>query len=132
MDAIASATRDDILAIHGMGETIADSVTAWFGNAAARRLVEKLRRRGLNFEEPRPKTTGALKGMTFVLTGTLESLSREQATELIESNGGKVTSGVSKKTSYVVAGTDPGSKLEKAKALGVRVIGERELRELLT
>jgi DNA ligase (NAD+) len=132
MDALASATKDDILAIHGMGETIADSVTAWFGNAAARRLIEKLRRRGLNFEEPRQQTSGALRGMTLVLTGTLETLSREQATELIESSGGKVTSGVSKKTSFVVAGADPGSKLEKARALGVKVIGERELKDLLS
>jgi DNA ligase (NAD+) len=132
MDDIAKATRDEILAIHGIGETIADSVTAWFANPGAKRLVEKLRLRELNFEEPRQQTTGALRGMTFVLTGTLETLSREQATDLIEASGGKVTSGVSKKTSYVVAGADPGSKLEKARALGVPVIGEQELRKLLT
>jgi DNA ligase (NAD+) len=114
-----------------MGETIAKSVTEWFGNAAARRLIEKLRRRGLNFEEPRQKTTGALRAMTFVLTGTLDTLSREQATELIEAHGGKVTSGVSKKTSFVVAGTEPGSKLEKARTLGVKVIGEAELKALV-
>lgn len=131
MDALATASKDDILAIHGMGETIADSVTGWFRNAAARRLIEKLRRRGLTFDEPRPKTTGALKGMTFVLTGTLETLSRDQASELIEAHGGKVTSGVSKKTSYVVAGSEPGSKLEKARALGVQVIGEKGLKDLL-
>jgi DNA ligase (NAD+) len=107
-------------------------VTEWFGNAAARRLVEKLRRRGLTLEEPRQQTTGALRGMTFVLTGTLESLSRDAASELIESNGGKVTSGVSKKTSYVVAGEEPGSKLEKAKTLGVPVIDERGLRKLIS
>ena len=132
MDDIAKATRDEILAIHGIGEAIADSVTGWFANPAARRLVEKLRRGELNFEEPRQKTTGALRGMTFVLTGTLDTLSREQAADLIEANGGKVTSGVSKKTSYVVAGADPGSKLEKATTLGVPVIGEQELRRLLT
>ncbi len=131
MDALASASKDDILAIHGMGEAIADSVTGWFGQAAARRLIEKLRRRGLTFDEPRPKTSGALKGTTFVLTGTLDTLSREQATELIEAHGGKVTSGVSKKTTYVVAGADPGSKLEKARALGVRVIDEKGLKDLL-
>jgi DNA ligase (NAD+) len=133
LDAIAGATREDVLAIHGMGEAIADSVTAWFANASARRLIEKLRRRELTFDEPRPTTTGggALRGMTVVLTGTLETLSREQATELIETNGGKVTSGVSKKTSFVVAGSDAGSKLEKARALGVKVIDERELKELL-
>ena len=131
MDAIAAASVDDILAIHGMGSTIAESVTAWFGNAGARRLVEKLRRRGLTFEEPRQKATGALRGMTIVLTGTLEKLSRERATELIEANGGKVTNSVSKKTSYLVAGSDAGSKLQKAQELGVKVIDEASLMELL-
>ena len=131
LDALAQATRDDILAIHGMGETIADSVTQWFGNAAARRLIEKLRRRGLNFEEPRQKSSGAMKGMTVVLTGTLETLSREDATERIEGCGGKVTSSVSKKTSLLVAGSDAGSKLQKAQELGVRVIDEKTLLEML-
>ncbi|MGH7677209.1 MAG: NAD-dependent DNA ligase LigA [Gemmatimonadaceae bacterium] len=131
MDDIANARADDILAIHGMGETLAESVTQWFANAGARRLIEKLRRRGLNFEEPRQKTSGALKGMTVVLTGTLESLSRERATELIETNGGKVTSSVSKKTAFLVAGADAGSKLQKAQELGVRVIDEAKLLEML-
>jgi DNA ligase (NAD+) len=131
MDALMTASKDDILAIHGMGETIANSVTSWFGNAGARRLIEKLRRRGVTFEEPRTKTSGALKGKTVVLTGTLESFSREQATELVESHGGKVTSSVSKKTSFVVAGTDAGSKLQKAKDLGVQVIDEAQLKEML-
>jgi DNA ligase (NAD+) len=131
MDELANAREEDILAIHGMGETIAKSVTGWFGNAAARRLIEKLRRRGLTFEEPRQKTSDVFKGMTVVLTGTLDSLSRERATELIESNGGKVTSSVSKKTSFLVAGSDAGSKLQKAQELGVRVIDEQKLLELL-
>jgi DNA ligase (NAD+) len=133
VDELAKASEEDVLAIHGMGGAIATAVTTWFADPAARRLIEKLRRRGLNFEEPRQKTTGggALKGMTLVVTGTLETMSREQATELIEANGGKVTSGVSKKTSFVVAGTDPGSKLEKARALGVRVIDEHELQRLV-
>ena len=131
MDAIAAASTDDILAIHGMGDAIAESVTAWFGNAAARRLLEKLRRRGLNFEEPRPKTTGALKGMTVVLTGTLAKLSREDATQLIEAHGGKVTSSVSRKTSFLVAGSDAGSKLQKAQDLGVKVIDETKLMAML-
>ena len=131
MDDLTRATAEDVLAIHGMGETIARSLTDWFKNPQAKRLVERLRKRGLNLEEPRQKTTGALRGMTFVLTGTLDTLSREQATELVEANGGKVTSGVSKKTSFVVAGAEPGSKLEKARTLGVKVIGERELVKLV-
>jgi DNA ligase (NAD+) len=131
MDDLVKASEDDVLAIHGMGETIARSVTDWFGYAAAKKLIERLRKRGLTFEEPRQKTTGALRGMTFVLTGTLDTLSREQATELVEAHGGKVTSGVSKKTSFVVAGAEPGSKLEKARSLGVKVIGETELLKLV-
>ena len=131
MDELAKAGTDDLLAIHGMGETLAKSVTEWFGKAASRRLVEKLRRRELTFDEPRSKMTGVLRGMTVVLTGSLESLSRDQAAELVEANGGKVTSGVSKKTSFVVAGAEPGSKLEKAKALGVKIMDERELLKLL-
>jgi DNA ligase (NAD+) len=131
MDALASASEDEILAIHGMGETLAKSVTGWFRNASARRLIEKLRRRSLTLEEPRQKTSGALKGMTVVLTGTLQSFSREKATELIEANGGKVTSSISKKTTYLVAGSDAGSKLQKAQELGVQVIDEQKLAELL-
>jgi DNA ligase (NAD+) len=131
MDAIATASSDDILDIHGMGETIADSVTGWFRDAAARRLIEKLRRRGLNFEEPRQKSSGTLKGKTLVLTGTLPTLSREQASELIEAHGGKVTNSVSKKTTYLVAGSDAGSKLQKARELGVAVLDEQELMALL-
>jgi len=127
MDDLAKASVDDILAIHGMGDTIAQSVSDWFRNSGAKKLIDRLRKRGLNFEEPRQKTTGALRGMTVVLTGTLDSLSREQATELVEAHGGKVTSGVSKKTSFVVAGAEAGSKLEKARSLGVRIIGEAEL-----
>jgi DNA ligase (NAD+) len=127
MEALENATEEDVLAIHGMGETIAKSVTEWFRNKQARKLVDRLRQRGVNPEEPRQKSTGALKGTTVVLTGTLPTLSREQATEIIESNGGKVTSSVSKKTSFVVAGEDAGSKLEKARTLGVKVIDEKEL-----
>jgi DNA ligase (NAD+) len=131
MDELLNAREDDILSIHGMGETLAKSVTSWFGNPAARRLIEKLRRRGLSFEEPRQKTSGALRGMTFVLTGTLDGLSREQATELIEASGGKVTSSVSKKTTFLVAGSDAGSKLQKAQQLGVKVLDEKKLLELV-
>ena len=131
MDALAAATVDDILAVRGVGETIAESVVAWFKSRAARRLVERLRERGLNFEEPRPVAGTALKGQIFVLTGTLPTLSRDQATELIEAHGGRVTSGVSKKTNVLIAGADAGSKLEKARELGIKIIDEAELRRLV-
>ena len=127
MDALAAATVDDILAVRGVGETIAESVVSWFKDRAAKRLIERLRKRGLNFVEPRPVAGTALRGQIFVLTGTLPTLTRDQATELIESNGGRVTSSVSKKTDVVVAGADAGSKLEKARALGIEIIDEAEL-----
>ena len=127
MDALASASTEDISSVHGMGEAIATSLVDWFQGVSARQLIERLRERGLTLDEPRQATGGALKGMTVVITGTLPSLSRERATELIEGNGGKVTSSVSKKTTFVLAGADAGSKLEKARTLGVDVIDEAEL-----
>jgi DNA ligase (NAD+) len=127
MDALAAASVDDILAVRGVGETIAESVVSWFKDKVARRLVERLRRRGLNFEEPKPVAGTALRGQIFVLTGTLPTLTREQATELIESHGGRVTSGVSKKTNVLLAGAEAGSKLEKARELGIEIIDEAEL-----
>lgn len=131
MDALMEATEEDILGVHGIGETIAQSIVAYFSDAAARRLIAKLRRRGLTLDEPRPKSGGALKGCTVVVTGTLPTLSRDGVTELIEANGGRVTSSVSKKTSFVVAGSEPGSKLEKARSLGVEIIDEAQLLERL-
>jgi DNA ligase (NAD+) len=90
-------------------------------------LIDRLRERGLTFDEPQTHTGSALKGAAVVITGTLPTLSREQASALVESNGGRVSSSVSKKTSFVVAGEEAGSKLEKARQLGVEVIDEAEL-----
>jgi DNA ligase (NAD+) len=127
MDAIANATLDDVLAVHGIGDTIAESLVSWFADPKARKLIERLRERGLTFEEPRTQTGDALKGKTVVITGTLPTLSREQASALVETHGGRIASSVSKKTSFVVVGEDAGSKLEKARTLGVEVIDEAEL-----
>jgi DNA ligase (NAD+) len=111
-----------------MGETIAVAVAAYFADDSARALVHKLRDAGVNMTEPVPVSAGAaFKGMTFVVTGTLPTLSRTQATELIESQGGRVASGVSKATTAVVVGEDAGSKLEKARTLNVEIIDEAEL-----
>jgi DNA ligase (NAD+) len=94
--------------------------------------VERLRKAGLTFEHAiRKKSGGPLAGKTFVLTGTLPNIARDEAKARIESAGGKVTGSVSKKTDYVVAGADPGSKLDKANSLGVPVISEPELLEML-
>jgi DNA ligase (NAD+) len=128
LPAVAEASKDDILAIRGIGETIAIAVTAYFADPSARKLVKKLAAAGVNFTEPKQIIAGgALKGMTVVITGTLPTLSRAQATELIEAQGGRITSGVSKSTDFVVVGEDAGSKLEKARALGVETIDEAEL-----
>jgi len=128
MDAIADATAEQILEVHGIGETIAESIVAWFSNPRARRLIDRLRERGLTLTEPQTQTSGALKGMTVVITGTLPTLSREQTIALVEANGGRVANSVSKKTSFVVVGEDAGSKLEKARQLGVETIDEAELK----
>jgi DNA ligase (NAD+) len=127
MQRLAAASEEEINAVRGIGEVIAHSTARWFADRQAKRLLARLEERGLTFEEPRAATGSALAGQTFVITGTLPTLSREQATEFIEANGGRVTSSVSKKTSAVVAGTEAGSKLAKAQELGIPVIDEAEL-----
>ncbi|HUF26929.1 MAG TPA: NAD-dependent DNA ligase LigA [Gemmatimonadaceae bacterium] len=128
LDRLAAASKEEILAIRGIGDEIADAVVAFFGDASVRRLVRKLRERGVNFTEPEAVVEGgALAGKTVVITGTLPTLSRADATRLIESQGGRVTSSVSRATSFLVAGDEAGSKLDKAKALGIDVIDEAEL-----
>lgn len=128
LHAIANATAEEILGIRGIGETIAHAVTSYFSDPSAKKLVKKLAAAGVNFTEPKQVAAGgALKGLAIVITGTLPTLSRAEATELIESQGGRITSGVSKSTDFVVVGEDAGSKLEKARALGVETIDEAEL-----
>jgi DNA ligase (NAD+) len=128
LDAILSATADDILNVRGIGSTIAEGVVAYFSDPAGRALVEKLRSHGLNFTEPRAVVAGGpLSGKTLVITGTLPTLSRAKATATIEAAGGRVTGSVSKSTDFLLAGDDAGSKLEKAKSLGVTIIDEADL-----
>ena len=128
MEALASATGDAINAISGIGPAIAEAVVAFFGERRNQRLLQRLGASGLNFVEPTAETAeGALAGKTYVLTGTLPTLSRADAAALIEGAGGRVTGSVSKKTDAVVAGEEAGGKLDKAKSLGVEVIDEGEL-----
>lgn len=127
MDRIAAASVEDVLAIHGVGEILAESLVSWFADEKAIKLVERLTARGLTMDEPVSQSGDALKGLTVVITGTLPTLSREQAGALVEANGGRVANSVSKKTSFVVVGEDAGSKLEKARQLGVETIDEAEL-----
>ncbi|HMS03806.1 MAG TPA: helix-hairpin-helix domain-containing protein, partial [Gemmatimonadaceae bacterium] len=129
LDALAAASLEEITAVRGIGEVIAQSVRRFFDDPTSQALLEKLRGHGLTFSEPEAQQASAtLEGATVVITGTLPTLSRSDATELVERAGGRVTGSVSKKTTFVVAGADAGSKLEKAQALGVEVIDEAELR----
>jgi DNA ligase (NAD+) len=128
LDAIMNASAEEIADVRGVGDIIAQAVRQYFDQPSAMVLVQKLADRGLTLSEPRRAAAdGALRGLTVVITGTLPTLSRAQATSLVEEAGGRVTSGVSKATSFIIAGADPGSKLEKARTLGVEVIDEAEL-----
>ncbi|MBL0889905.1 MAG: NAD-dependent DNA ligase LigA [Gemmatimonadaceae bacterium] len=129
MDALMGATPDQLAAVRGIGDIIAQSVAEYFANPSVRDLVERMRARGLRFDEPNAvQADGPLTGATVVITGTLPSLSRGEATALVEQAGGRVTSSVSRKTTFLVAGEEAGSKLDKALELGVEVIDEAELR----
>jgi len=132
MDALLAATMEDLQKAEEVGPKVAESVMAFFKEPINRELVERLRTAGLRFtyQSTRPKE-GPLSGKTFVLTGSLPSLSREAAKELIERAGGKVSGSVSKKTDFVVAGDDAGTKLAKARELEIRILTEDDLRALL-
>ncbi len=131
MDKIAGATREQLQTAEEVGPKVAESIYQFFHEPRNQELVERLRKAGLQFEYARRRTGGPLLGQTFVLTGTLPTLTREDARQLIQSAGGKVTASVSKKTNYVVAGEDAGSKLEKARQLGIQIIDENEMLELI-
>jgi DNA ligase (NAD+) len=133
LDALMDADEAALLEVNDVGPVVAQSIHTFFAQAHNREVVEQLRACGLTWEEgsaasdlPKP-----LAGQTFVLTGTLPTLGRDEAKDRIEAAGGKVSGSVSKKTHYVVAGADAGSKLDKAQALGVNVIDEAGLLALL-
>ena len=128
LDALMEASVEDIEGVRGIGHIIARSVVEYFAEPNTRKLMERLRKAGLTLVEPQAKTVGrSLAGLTVVITGTLPTLSRAAATELVQAHGGNVTSSVSKSTSFVVAGEAAGSKLEKARTLGIEVIDEAGL-----
>jgi DNA ligase (NAD+) len=135
LDRIAGASPEDLVAVDGVGPVLAQSVQEFFARARNRELVEKLRKAGVNFEGPArvtvPEEEQTLAGLTVVLTGGLEGYTRDEAQAEIETRGGKVTSSVSKKTNYVVAGENPGTKLAKAEQLGVAVLDEEAFVKLL-
>ena len=132
LSALFEATVDDFLAISDIGEITASTLVEFFASEETRTLCEKLTELGLNTEATKKEASSTLAGLTFVLTGTLPTMTRDEASEIIKKNGGKVSGSVSKKTSYVVAGEEAGSKLTKAKELGVPVIDEAELLNMVS
>jgi DNA ligase (NAD+) len=130
MEALRDATEEELLKVQEVGPRIAQSIVEFFREPKNRELLNALKDAGLRFTGKKKERGTRLAGKTFVLTGTLARLTRDQAKKLIEDAGGRVSGSVSKKTDYVVAGSDAGSKLDKAKQLGVAVIGEAEIREL--
>ncbi|MDX1675102.1 MAG: NAD-dependent DNA ligase LigA [Longimicrobiales bacterium] len=131
MDALMDADRDELAAIHGIGETTAAALATYLREPRNRRLIERLAEAGVNMEEPVERVgSQVFDGLTFVITGSLPEMSRKDATSFIEGRGGRVTGSVSGRTDYLVVGEDPGSKLDKAKELGVQILDEAELREL--
>lgn len=131
MDAVFSATEKDFHAIEGFGEIMAKSAVEFFSLPESRAMVERLRVAGVNMRSLREVKDRRFEGKVFVLTGTLPTMTRSEASEIIESFGGKTSSSVSKKTSYVLAGDEAGSKLDKANALGVTVISEDEFKDMI-
>jgi DNA ligase (NAD+) len=131
MDAFMNSSFDELQEVNEVGPRVAEAISEYFSEPRNRELVERLRKAGLKFEGEKKKRGTKLAGKTFVLTGTLPTLSRDQAKKMIEDAGGKVSGSVSKKTDYVVAGSDAGSKLDKARELNVAVIDEDGLQELL-
>lgn len=133
LDSIALATEEQLLEVPDVGRIVAKSIFTFFAQFHNREVIKQLKLYGVHWTETEPfiKRTGPLEGKTFVLTGTMESLGRDEAKEMIENAGGKVSGSVSKKTSYLVTGENAGSKLEEAQRLNVEIIKEARLRELL-
>jgi len=130
MEALERASQEELQDVNEVGPRIAESIVEFFNLPANRKLVERLRAAGLTLSGQKKERGTKLAGKTFVLTGTLTKYTRDEAKKMIEDAGGKVTGSVSKKTDYVVAGTDAGSKLDRATQLGVKVIDEREMEQL--
>jgi DNA ligase (NAD+) len=130
MEALEQATVEELQNVDEVGPRIAESIAEFFSIPANRKLVDRLREAKLTLSGEKKQRGTRLAGKTFVLTGTLPRFTRDEAKKMIEDAGGKVTGSVSKKTDYVVAGSDAGSKLDKARELGVAVIDEKQMEEL--
>jgi DNA ligase (NAD+) len=134
LDGLSRTTIGELQSIAGIGPNIAQGIVDWFSIPANLKVLEKLRAAGVwpraEVKDKHAELSQSLKGLTFVITGTLPGLSRDEVKELIEARGGKVTSSVSKNTSYLVLGEQPGSKLVKAEELGIPTLDEKSLRDL--
>ena len=130
IDALFGATVEDVQAVEDFGEIMAKSVVEFFGKGTTRYMVERLKNAGVDTAGEIKEVSNEFDGLTFVLTGTLENMTRDEASDMIKARGGKVSSSVSKKTSYVLAGEEAGSKLTKAQALGVKIISKEEFLEM--
>ncbi len=131
LDNLMSASIEDLMQVADIGEITAESIYQWFSQYQSRELVEKLRNAGVNFESTREVKDNRFAGFTFVLTGALSKFTRDAATEQIENFGGKVSGSVSKKTSYVVAGENAGSKERKARELGIPILSEDDFLNMI-
>jgi DNA ligase (NAD+) len=131
MEKFSQATYEELEAIMEIGPRIAESVGAFFSQDANREEIKRLEELGLDLTETVATQGDQLQGKQFVLTGTLENFSRDQAKQKIAAQGGRVTSTVSQKTDYVVAGADPGSKIDKARKLGILILNEEEFKKLV-
>jgi DNA ligase (NAD+) len=132
MDALMNASQEELEEVNEVGPRMAESMREFFAEPRNRELVKRLREAGLTFAGKKRARGTKLAGKTFVLTGTLTKYTRDEAKKMIEDAGGRVSGSVSKKTDYVVAGSDAGSKLDKAKELGVSVLDEKEMEKLLS
>jgi DNA ligase (NAD+) len=131
MKKLMVASIEELQEVNEVGPRIAESIRQFFDEPRNQALVKRLEEHGLTMTGKKRERGTALAGKTFVITGTLANYSRDAAKKMIEDAGGKVSGSVSKKTDYVVAGEEPGSKLDKARELGVKVIGEKEMEELI-
>jgi DNA ligase (NAD+) len=132
LDSLSKTTAEELMQIEGVGPNTAEAIVDWFSRPANQKVLKKLKAAGVwpKAEESGKRKEGGFTGLTFVVTGTLSGFTRDSVKEFIEQNGGKVTDSISKKTSYLVLGEEPGSKYEKAKSLSVKIIGEDDLRKL--
>ncbi|HIE48129.1 TPA: NAD-dependent DNA ligase LigA, partial [Candidatus Bipolaricaulota bacterium] len=127
----ARASYEELVGIPEIGPRIAQSIVDFFASQGNRRLIEELKAVGIDPRAQRPPEKGPLAGKAFLFTGRLSGMTRQEAKRLVESLGGKVASSVSRKVDYVVVGEDPGSKLDRARALGITTLSEEEFKELV-